>query len=188
MRDISLHLLDIVQNSVKAGAASIDVTISTDRAMDRLTVMIEDDGCGMDAALLAKVIDPFTTTRTTRHVGLGIPLLKESCESTGGSLRVFSTKGSGTRLEADFVLSSIDRIPIGNIGDTFFGLILDRPDINYRLLFVNAEKKFVLDLNELRKKLLDVPLNEPSICTWIKEWIEEEKINIFGGTLDEIIS
>jgi len=188
LRDISLHLLDIIQNSVKAGATSIKVIISTDRGKDRLTVSVEDNGCGMDAAFLQKVMDPFTTTRTTRKVGMGIPLLKESCEITGGNLVISSTKGVGTALEADFILSSIDRIPIGNIGDTFFGLILDRPDINYRLSFINGENLFVLDCEELRNKMDGVSLNELSICTWIKEWIEEEKKNIFGGILDEIIS
>ncbi len=188
MRDISLHLLDIIQNSVKAGATSIDVTISTDQDNDWLTVAVKDNGCGMDAVFLKKVVDPFTTTRTTRAVGLGIPLLKESCEMTGRNFVISSTKGIGTLLEANFILSSIDRIPIGNIGDTFFGLILDRPDINYRLMFVNGENQFLLDLEDIRKHMDGVPLNEPSICTWIKESIEEEKIKIFGGILNEIIS
>lgn len=183
-----MHLLDIIQNSVKAGATSISVILSVDKDNDRFTVVVEDNGCGMDALFLKKVMDPFTTTRTTRTVGLGIPLLKESCEITGGNLAVISTKGIGTRLEADFIISSIDRIPIGNIGETFFGLILDHPEMNYRLTLINQEKEFTLDFEDLRERLDGVPLNELSVCTWIKESIEEEKINIFGGILDEIIS
>jgi len=188
LRDLSLHLLDIIQNSVKAGATGIDVTISTDPGKDLMTLIVSDNGCGMDSLFLKKVSDPFTTTRTTRAVGLGIPLLKESCEMTGGNLEITSTKGIGTRLEAKFIISSIDRIPIGNIGDTFFGLILDRPEMNYRLTFINCEKEFTLDFESLRNQMDGVPLNELTVCTWIKESIEEEKINIFGGILDEIIS
>jgi hypothetical protein len=188
LRDISLHLLDIIQNSVKAEATSISIMISADEATDRLKVIVTDNGCGMDADFLKKVTDPFTTTRKTRKVGLGIPLLKESCEMTGGNLEIISTIGAGTRLEADFIISSIDRIPIGNIGDTFFSLTLDRPEIDYRIDFIHGDNKFTLDYSDIRKQLDDVPLNELSICTWIKESIEEEKINIFGGILNEIVS
>ncbi len=180
--------MDIIQNSVKAGATSIKVSLEVEATLDVFSIIVSDNGCGMDKGFLNKVMDPFTTSRTTRTVGLGIPLLKEACEITGGSLEIFSEKGKGTKLEAKFILSSIDRIPIGNIGDTFFGLILDRADMNYVLEFKCKDKEFVLDLEEIRNHLGDVPLNEFSVCTWIKESIEEEKNSIFGGILNEIIS
>lgn len=188
MRDLSLHLLDIIQNSVKAGATEIAVSLTADERNDLLTLRVDDNGCGMDSLLLSKVIDPFTTTRKTRSVGLGIPLLKEACEMTGGSFGIQSEPGVGTKVEANFVLSSIDRLPVGNVGDTFFGLALDHPEIDYRLELKSGEQEFILDFKDLRKRLDGVPLNEISVCTWIKESIEEEKNNIFGGILDEIIS
>lgn len=188
MRDMSLHLLDIVQNSVKAGATSIGIEFETDIDNDILIFSVIDNGCGMEQEFLKKVMDPFTTTRTTRGVGLGISFLKESCEITGGVLKLESEVNVGTKLTAKFVLSSIDRIPIGDIGQTMFGLILDRPDIDYTLKFTNAKKSFELNLADIRITLEDVPLNDFGVCTWLKELIEEEKINIFGGTLNEIIS
>lgn len=186
MRDISLHLLDIIQNSVRAGANTIKVSILADLQRGFLEMKVEDNGCGMDEEMLSLVTDPFTTSRTTRKVGLGIPLLKEACEIAGGSMTIESTKSEGTVIHAKMKISSIDRIPLGNIGETFMGLAMDNQNINYRLNMSNKEKEFSLDFDEIKDQLGDVPINEMDVLIWIKETIEEEKNNIFKGILNEI--
>jgi hypothetical protein len=186
MRDLSLHLLDIIQNSVSAGATSIKVSIIADLQIGLLEMTVEDNGCGMDEEMLAIVTDPFTTSRTTRKVGLGIPLLKEACEITGGSMEIESTKGKGTLIRTKMKISSIDRIPLGDIGETFMGLAMDCEKINYNLRLSDKKKEFVLDFQEIKNQLGDVPITEMDVLVWIKETIEEEKNEIFRGILNEI--
>ncbi len=186
MRDLSLHLLDIIQNSVKAGASRIEVRIDADQAHDRLTVEINDNGCGMDAEFLARVTDPFVTTRTTRSIGLGIPLFRESATITGGSFAIRSTPGVGTAVTAEYVLSSIDRLPLGDLADTFTGLILSDPSQDYSLTLSAGSNSFVLELDEVRQQLIDVPLNDPTVLEWLGDLIREQQCTIFGGVLYEI--
>jgi len=186
MRDLSLHLLDIIQNSVKAGATSINVSIIADTKSDLLEITVEDNGCGMSEEMLSTVTDPFTTSRTTRKVGLGIPLLKEACEIAGGSMIIESEAGKGTVIHTKMLISSIDRIPLGNIGETYMGLAMDSGKINYNLRLSNIKKEFVLDFQEIKDQLGDVPINEMDVLMWIKETIEEEKNSIFKGILNEI--
>lgn len=188
MRDLSLHLLDIIQNSVKAGAQRIEVVVDAAPADNRLRLQVIDNGCGMSPELLRRVTDPFVTTRTTRSVGLGIPLLKEQCELTGGSLMLKSEVGKGTTLTADLGLDSIDRLPLGEIGETWTVLIMADPTIDYLLTLLSPGQRFDLDLSEIRQQLLDVPISESSVLEWIRTCIEEQQEIIFGGVLHEIIS
>lgn len=188
MRDLSLHLLDIIQNSVKAGARRIEVVVDADPAANRLRLQVIDNGCGMSPELLRRVIDPFVTTRTTRSVGLGIPLLKEQCELTGGHLNLVSEVGKGTTLTADLGLDNIDRLPLGEISETWTVLIMADPMIDYRLTLLSPGQRFDLDLAEIRRQMADVPLSEPSVLEWIRSNIEEQQEIIFGGVLHEIIS
>lgn len=186
MRDLSLHLLDIVQNSLKAGSSRIEIRIDADQAQDRLTIEVIDNGSGMNADFLAKVTDPFVTTRTTRSIGLGIPLFRESATITGGSFSITSTPGAGTTVVAAYVLSSIDRLPLGDIADTMTGLVLSDPSQDYVLVFTAGDKRFELDLGEVRRQLIDVPLNDPTVLEWLGEMIREQTCTIFGGVLYEI--
>lgn len=188
MRDLSLHLLDIIQNSVKAGALRIEAEFSADPAMNLLTMVVRDNGCGMPPELARRVTDPFVTTRTTRSVGLGLPLLKEQCELTGGRLTLESEVGTGTVLTAELGLESIDRLPLGEISSTWVVLILADPLIDYRLVMQSPGRRFELGLAEVREQLQEVPLSEPAVLEWIKDYIDEQQENIFGGVLHEIIS
>ena len=188
MRDLSLHLLDIIQNSVKAGALRIEAEFSADPAMNLLTMVVRDNGCGMPPELARRVTDPFVTTRTTRSVGLGLPLLKEQCELTGGRLTLESEVGTGTVLTAELGLDSIDRLPLGEISSTWVVLILADPLIDYRLVMQSPGRRFELGLAEVREQLQEVPLSEPAVLEWIKDYIDEQQENIFGGVLHEIIS
>ena len=127
MTEISLNILDVAENSTRAGASLVSITVSADTKADRLTVVIEDDGCGMTEEQLARVTDPFFTTRTTRKVGLGVPFFKEAAELTGGSFAIQSEPGKGTSVTAVFVLSSIDRMPLGDISATIHNLVVYHP-------------------------------------------------------------
>ncbi len=173
MREISLHILDIVQNSVVAGATRVDIEIKEDFLSDSLSVVIKDDGCGMSAEFLKKVTDPFTTSRTTRKVGLGIPLFKLAAESTGGSFEITSEVGKGTTIMADFVHSCIDRQPLGDIAGTLLGLITAYENVNFIYTHIVNEKEFNLDTAELRAILGDVPFNVPEIYMWLSEYLQE---------------
>ncbi|MDD2533714.1 MAG: ATP-binding protein [Eubacteriales bacterium] len=185
MRDLSLHLMDIVQNSVKAKASEIEILIEVSPETDQMIIFVGDNGSGMQPDMVEKVQDPFVTSRTTRSVGLGIPLLKELCELTGGQLQLASTLGVGTRLTAILGLSSIDRLPLGAIGDTMMVLISADPSLNYTLAFRAPGRFFELRLQDVRAEIPDLPLDEPSVLQWLKEYIAEQQQAVFTSYLDE---
>ncbi|MDF2524510.1 MAG: histidine kinase [Clostridiales bacterium] len=187
MKDISLHVMDIVQNSITAGASKITVSIKAEVEKDLLIVKIIDNGSGMDESMVAKVTDPFVTSRVTRKVGLGIPLLKFSAESAGGSLILSSKKGKGTVVEACYKINHVDRIPLGSISETIASLIAANPEIAFRLKLYGKRQEFRLDSESIRKRLGNVPINNPEVTLWIKDYIEEGIKLIFGGVLNEVI-
>jgi len=131
MEDLSLHILDIVENSIRARAKKIEIKIIKDKKRDLLNVEIIDDGEGMDEKTLKNVLDPFFTTRNTRKVGLGLPLLAQSAEESGGSIKIKSKPGKGTKVKATFGYSHIDRRPLGDIYESLKVLITANPDINF---------------------------------------------------------
>ncbi len=173
MREISLHILDIAQNSVKADASVVKITVDENISKDTLKVIIEDNGKGMSEEFLSSVTNPFTTERTTRKVGLGIPLIKMACENTGGSLKIESTLGKGTTLFATFIHSSIDRQPLGDVGGTILTLITSYGEIDFIYTHKFNENVFEIDTREIKKILGPVPFTEPGVYTWLKEYIEE---------------
>lgn len=186
MRDLSLHLMDLVQNSIKAEATEISISIEACPESDQLILSVADNGFGMPDDLVERVKDPFVTSRTTRSVGLGIPLIKELCELTGGALHLQSKVGEGTHLTAVLGLSSIDRLPLGSIGDTMAVLISADPELEYQLIFKAPERLFELSLLDVRTEIPDLPLDEPSVLQWLKEYINEQQQAVFSGYLDEI--
>ncbi len=174
MRDLSMHVLDIAQNSIKAGATLVAITFERDE-QQRLAFAVRDDGCGMSEEFLSRVTDPFTTTRTTRKVGLGIPMLKHSAEMSGGDFGIESTVGVGTHIHATFCLNNIDCIPMGDICDTLLTLVVlnpDKPDFLFQATAPGKEALF--DTREVRQALGGIPLNEPDVTGWIKASIDEE--------------
>lgn len=173
MRELSMHILDIAQNSIVAGATVIQITIDEDLKADTLTITIEDNGKGMDKGEVAKVINPFFTSRTTRRVGLGIPMFKASAEACGGAFKITSSKGIGTYVEAKFKHSHIDRAPLGNMVDTMVVLITS--DINIDFLY-NHKKNgnvYVLNTKEIKEVLGEVQINNMEVLDWIKNNIIE---------------
>jgi hypothetical protein len=184
MRELSLHILDAMQNSLEAGATRIELTIEEDLAADRLTITIRDNGRGMDEEQLARISDPFFTTRNTRHVGLGIPLFKAAAEHCNGSLTVTSRLGEGTTVRATFQHSHIDRAPLGDITSTLLAVILGKPcDVRYvhRIIgrredtgtWRQGDREFAFDTASIKAELGDVPLTHPEVRRWLAEFIAE---------------
>ena len=175
MKELSLHLLDVAQNSVTAGARHIDLTLEEDG--DRsYRLVIADDGCGMSPEFLARVTDPFATTRTTRKVGLGLPLLRMTAEQTGGTLDIESREGVGTTVTALFHGSHIDCPPLGDLSGTVALLIQGAPHVEWTLSRTTPKGSYRLDTRELREVLgPDVPLSEPSVALWIGEYLREQE-------------
>lgn len=181
MRELSLNVMDVAQNSVRAEASLVTITVTESDQDDRLTIAIKDDGCGMTQEQVQQVIDPFFTTRTTRKVGLGVPLFKLSAEQTGGSFDIQSEKGVGTVTTASYVKSHVDMTPLGDINDTVRILIQCNPDIDFVFIRSTDHGSFTLDTRELREVLGDVSLDTPDVLEWIKEFLEENTQNIVGG-------
>ena len=183
MPEISLNVLDVAQNSVRAGASLISISVRADTKQDTLTIVIEDNGCGMTKEQAARVIDPFFTTRTTRKVGLGVPFFKLAAESTGGSFSIRSEPGVGTVVTAVFILSHIDRMPLGDMVSTIHTLITMNTGIDFLYTFCMDGRQFVLDTREFREILGDIPFDAPEISSYIREYLTENDKEVLQGTV-----
>ena len=175
MKEISLNILDIAENSVKAKASLTEIYVTEEG--DTLTLTIKDDGCGMDEQTVRSVIDPFYTTRKTRSVGLGIPLLKLACEQTGGTLDITSSVGEddhGTTLRAIFFKNHIDFTPLGDVTSSIVTLIQGHPDTDFLFCHKTERGEVTLDTREIRAVLEDVPLDTYEVICWIRSNIEEQ--------------
>ena len=169
-----MHVLDIAQNSVRAGASLITISFTIDDA-HWLTVDISDDGCGMSPALLANVSDPFTTTRTTRKVGLGIPLLVDNAQRTGGKVSIVSKEKEGTSITATFNLKHIDCPPMGAMCDTLLSLVVMCPQSPAFVFTANAHgREASFDTRILQEVLQGVALNTPEVVAWMRASINDE--------------
>lgn len=182
MPELSLNILDVAKNSVSAGASRIGIAIRADSAADQLTITIEDNGCGMSPETVARVIDPFYTTRTTRKVGLGVPFFKMAAELTGGALRIDSTPGEGTCVTATFGLHHIDRMPLGDLASSFCALVQSNPEIDFVLDYAVDDRSFTIRTAEYREILGDVSLSEPEVLAFISANIQEG-IGECGGAI-----
>ena len=178
MKDLSLHILDIVQNSISAGADNISIVLEEDTAANTYTIMVKDDGCGMSPEVVARVTDPYYTSRTTRKVGLGIPLLKQNAEQAGGSFHIESQPGEGTLLTASFVHNNIDRPPTGDMAGVMVILTGANPDINFCYRHRVNDTEYVFDTIEVKEALDGLPVNEPQVMKYLKEMIRENLADI----------
>ena len=173
MTELSLNVLDIAQNSVKAKASLIEISVDISTAENKLVIIIKDNGCGMDEETVKRVIDPFYTTRTTRKVGLGVPFFKMSAEMTGGSFNISSEKGKGTEVTAEYVLDSIDRMPLGDMPSTIETLVLYNTDIDFIYRYEVDGEGFELNTVQMKDILGGVPLDTPDVAEYIKEFLRE---------------
>ena len=183
MTEISLNILDVAENSTRAEASMVAISVAADTAKDTLTVSIKDDGCGMTAEQLTHVTDPFFTTRRTRKIGLGIPFFKYAAKSTGGSFSILSEPGKGTAVTAVFRLSHIDRMPLGDINSTIITLITCHPDRDFLYTYRYNEASFELDTRSFREILGNIPFDTPQVTAYIKEYLSENKLETDGGAV-----
>jgi len=153
VEDLSLHILDIVENSIRAKASRIEIKVVEDTRKDLLTIEIKDNGQGIDEETIKKVVDPFFTTRTTRKVGLGLPLLSQAARESGGDVEIESKVGRGTRVKATFGYSHIDRKPLGNMEKTLITLIAGNPEVDFRYEHKKDELEYHLDTKEIRARI-----------------------------------
>ncbi|HBH12436.1 MAG: Sensory transduction histidine kinase [Clostridiales bacterium 38_11] len=173
MKELSLHILDIAQNSIKAAATLIEIEINENTNSNVLSISIKDNGNGMEEEMLQKVTDPFFTTRIVRNVGLGIPLLKIAAERCNGFFVIKSSIRIGTEVKAVFEYNHIDRAPLGRMGDTMMVLLnnSEKFEIYYKHIYNGGE--FVFDTVEIKNILDDVDITSPDVLLWIKDYIRE---------------
>lgn len=179
MQELSLNILDIAQNSVRAGATLTCITVAENTETDRMTIIIEDNGCGMTSEQIRHVIDPFFTTRTTRKVGLGVPFFKMAAELTGGGLNIDSKVGVGTVVTAKFGLSNIDRMPLGDMSATFCSLVQCNPNLDFCYVHRVNAKEMTADTRQFREVLQGVPLDTPEVIGFIGEYIKENTAELY---------
>ena len=180
MTELSLNILDIAENSVKAGASLTEIRVEALSHRNLLEIIIRDNGCGMTKEQVQKVIDPFYTTRTTRKVGLGVPFFKESAEAAGGSFFIESEVGVGTTVKASYELDNIDRMPMGDLTATIHTLVTMHEDMDFLFTYKVNENEFVLDTRELREILGDISFKEYEVSNYIKEYLKENITSVTG--------
>lgn len=172
MRELALHLLDIAENSVSAKADTIWINVEEDHSADRLSLSVEDNGVGMSAEMVARVTDPFVTSRTTRKVGLGIPLLKAAAEACNGGLTIQSTPGKGTCVKVEFQHSHIDRMPLGDLTSTILTLVVGSPEVHWIFQYVVDGETFEFDNQPVKEALGDLPLTDPAVLKYLRNTLE----------------
>lgn len=178
MQELSLNILDVVQNSIKAKASLIKIVIKKDTKEKSMIICIEDNGCGMTKDQVKHVIDPFYTTRTTRKVGLGVPFFKMSAEMTGGSFLINSEIGKGTMIKAKYNYENIDMMPLGDIASTILSLVSVNPNVDFSYLYSIDNKSFTMDTREVKVILEGMPINSNEVLTFIKNYINENQTEI----------
>ncbi|MDO5303261.1 MAG: ATP-binding protein [Clostridia bacterium] len=173
--EISLNILDISQNSIKAGAKLIEILVEIDRAKETLLFEIRDNGCGMNEEQVTNVVDPFFTSRTTRKVGLGIPFLKQAAEGTGGEFSIQSKVGVGTTVSALFHTDNIDCMPLGDITETIWSIVTMNDNLDFVYTYRCDGKEFQLDTREIRNIVGDISFSVPEVSSFIKDFLKENK-------------
>ncbi|MBN1296766.1 sensor histidine kinase [bacterium] len=171
MKEIALHIQDIAENSVRAGAGLLVIEIREETRADLVTVVIEDDGHGMDDDTVRKALNPFFTTKTVRRIGMGLSMFKQAALQADGRFDVDSAPGRGTRVEASFRLTHMDRQPLGNMAATIVALLMSNPDMDILYRHVRDEDVFVFDTRVIRQTLEDVPISEPGVLQFVRELI-----------------
>lgn len=177
MRELSLHILDILTNSIRAEAKNVKLDVTVKNNIIAITIV--DDGKGMSEEFVRKVVDPFQTTRTTRKIGMGIPLLKQAAEAAGGEFKIESTLGKGTTVTATFVLNHIDRSPMGNLAQALLPVISE--SFEFFLHYQVDDQEFNFDTKEIKQILDGVPIDSQEILVYLNGYLEENIKNISGG-------
>jgi anti-sigma regulatory factor (Ser/Thr protein kinase) len=187
MQELSMHILDIVQNSLKAGATRVEIRIREALAEDSLTIEVQDNGRGIPREVLGRVADPFFTSRPKLEVGLGLSLFKLAAERTGGWLEIHSEEGKGTRVVARFGLDHFDRAPLGDMGETMGSLISGNPEVDFFYEHRVDGQIYFLETREMRKSLGSVGLNDPAVLEFVRQDIQSGLKKIGAATFPKIM-
>ncbi|RKD33189.1 ATP-binding protein [Thermohalobacter berrensis] len=179
MKELSLHILDLAQNSLKADANKVIITIVEDLEKNKFIIEIEDDGKGMDKELLKIADDPFFTTRKTRKVGLGLSLMKATAERCDGNFKIESKKNKGTKVLCSLKHDHIDRPPLGNIGETIMILLNNEQSVEIFYRHYYNKKSFTFNTLEVKEMLKDVDIRTNEVLLWIKDYINENIKNLY---------
>jgi anti-sigma regulatory factor (Ser/Thr protein kinase) len=185
MRELALHILDLVQNSIEADASRVLLEVIENYTADTMTIRVTDNGRGMDEETKHRVLDPFVTTRKTRRVGLGLPLIDMSTQRCDGYLAIDSKPGQGTVVEAVYRHSHLDRPPLGNIVETVKALMVANPELDFTYSHVVNDAHFSLATGEITAALGDVPLTHPEVIVWLHEYLSANLTNLYGGVKHE---
>ncbi len=169
MQELALHVLDLAQNAIEAGARHVRIEVVEDLAGDRLSIVVADDGRGMDEETVRQVTDPFYTTRSSRRVGLGLSLLAAAAEAAGGSLAIRSRPGRGTTVEATFQRGHLDRAPLGDVAGTLLVLVVGNPEVTFSYRHVVDGREFEFDGGEFRAALGELSPQHPAVLRWLRQ-------------------
>ena len=173
MEDLSLHILDIAENAIAARAKRIEISVVEEPREDRLTIEIRDDGIGMDEEVSQKAVDPFFTTRSSRRVGLGLSFMAQAAQEAGGSLRIESELGKGTKVTASFQYHHIDRKPLGSMVETMMTLLLGNPELDISYTHKKEKRSYTLSSQWLKNQFKDRSLMDPEVIQWMKRHLKE---------------
>jgi hypothetical protein len=174
MLELSMHILDIAENSIRAAAQLVEIRIIEDTVKDTFTIEIIDNGEGMDAGEARNVLDPFYTSKKVRTVGLGLPLFEQATTTAGGHLSITTKRGMGTTVRALFTHSHIDRQPLGNMAETMVALVAGNPEVDFRYTHIKNNMVFTMDTRDIRNELGNIPINHARVLGFIKESIIRE--------------
>jgi hypothetical protein len=181
VEELSLHILDIAMNSIRAGATEVALEVTEDRGQNLLAFAVRDNGCGMTEEQLMQIHDPFFTTRDTRRVGLGIPLLKQTAEQAGGGLAVHSATGEGTTVEARFELDNVDRPPLGDIASTVWTLVVTNGGVEFDYRHTIDGACFAVNTAELKETLTTNSLTKPRVAGALLKYLREHERRLEEG-------
>ncbi len=181
MQDLSLHVLDLIQNCVEAGAGTVRISLDESGLDGVVALEVSDDGRGMSPELLARVKDPFTTTRTTRRVGMGIPLIQQAVQAAGGDLSMESREGHGTTIRAWFLRDHIDAPPLGDVAQSVAIAIATNPGVRFVYTHTAANGSFCVDSKQIAEFLAEVSISDPGVVAWLKQHLREGIKQVRGG-------
>ena len=172
MEELSLHILDLVENCIAAGAKCVEIRVRENRQEDLLSIEIADDGSGMSDGMLQTARDPFFTTRTTRRVGLGLPLFEQAAKMAGGELQIESRPGVGTKVTGVFRHSHLDRQPLGDIAGTLVTLVVGNPQIDFIYLQETDDSEIAFSSRDVKAQLGGIPISSPEGIAAVRKSLE----------------
>jgi anti-sigma regulatory factor (Ser/Thr protein kinase) len=184
LRELALHIMDLIENGLNAGATLIELTVNEDRSANRLTITIRDNGRGIPERLINEALSPFFTTRTTRRVGLGLSLFREASRRCEGTFELKSEEGKGTEVSAAFRLDHVDLAPLGDMGSTMSCLIMGNPGVDFLYGHSVDDRTFELDTRQVKGELEGVDINEPEVVQYIGAWINESLSELGAGRFE----